>query len=171
MHNAMVLVLTALLFAVPSARAGEGSVSIQMFPFSVPVVGEDGRTVTASIATFLDIRQEDDADTVCQREPRIRHAVNEVLFAHPIRMVNRQLDLTAVDGLLHEAIAAAVDSDVVVAVHVAQGTRPAQEVVGENTLLGCRQGKSNEISKGGKGDKGDGQKSERSVRDVFKKYR
>ena len=43
MHNAMVLVLTALLFAVPSARAGEGSVSIRMFPFSVSVVGEDGR--------------------------------------------------------------------------------------------------------------------------------
>ncbi len=168
--------LTALLFAVPSARAGEGSVSIQMFPFSVPVVGEDGRTVTASIATFLDIRQEDDADTVCQREPHIRDAVNQVLFAHPIRMVNRQLDLTAVDGLLHEAITAAIESDVVVAVHVAQGTRPAQEVVGENTLLGCRLGKSSEIGKGGKGGTGGtggkgGKGGGKPVGDVFKKYR
>ncbi len=171
MHNAMVLVLTALLFAVPSARAGEGSVSIQMFPFSVPVVGEDGRTVTASIATFLDIRQEDDADTVCQREPFIRDAVNRVLFAHPIRVVNRQLDLTTVDGLLHEAITAAIESDLVVAVHAAQGTRPAQEVVGENTLLGCRLGKSSVIEKGAKGGKGGVQKPERPVGDVFKKYR
>ncbi len=171
--------LTALLFAIPSARAGEGSVSIQMFPFSVPVVGEDGRTVTASIATFLDIRQEDDADTVCQREPRIRDAVNQVLFAHPIRMVNRQLDLTTVDGLLYEAITAAVESDVVVAVHVAQGTRPANEVVGENTLLGCWLGKSAKIGKGGtggtggtggKGGKG-GTGGGKPVGDVFKKYR
>ena len=154
--------LTALLFAVPSARAGEESFSIQMFPFSVPVVGEDGRTVRASVATFLDIRQEDDADTVCQREPRIRDAVNQVLFAHPIRVVNRQLDLTTVDGLLHEAISAAVESDVVIAVHVAQGTRPAQEVVGENTLLGCRKGKSSKDTGGGSGG---------PVGDVFKKSR
>ncbi len=172
--------LTALLFAVPSAWAGEGSFSIQMFPFSVPVVGEDGRTVSASIATFLDIRQEDDADTVCQREPFIRDAVNRILFAHPIRMVNRQLDPTAVDGLLHEAITAAVESDVVVAVHVAQGTRPANEVVGENTLLGCRRGKSTKIGKGGesakigKGGESGGAgvgKSKRKVGDVFKNYR
>ena len=169
MHNAMVLVLAALLFAVPSARAGQASVSIQMFPFSVPVVGEDGRTVTAAIATFLDIRQEDDADTVCQREPRIRHAVNQVLYAHPIRIVNRQLDLTTVDGLLHEAITAAVESDVVVAVHVAQGTRPAQEVVGENTLLGCRDGKSSKAK--GTGSKGEVQILEREVGDVFKNSR
>ena len=165
MHNAMVLVLTALLFAIPSARAGEGSFSIQMFPFSVPVVREDGRRVTASIATFLNIRREDDGDTVCQREPRIRDAVNRVLFAHPIRMVNRQLDLTAVDGLLHEAITAAIESDVVVAVHAARGTRPAYEAVGENTLLGCRLGKSSKIGKGGE------QKPARAVGDVFKKYR
>ncbi len=166
--------LTALLFAVPSARAGEGSFSVQMFPFSVPVIAENGRTVTASIATFLDIRQEDDADTVCRREPRIRDAVNQVLFAHPIRVVNRQLDLTTVDGLLHEAINAAVESDVVVAVHVARGTRPAREVVGENTLLGCRLGKSSVISKGGasgEGGKGGVQKPERPISDVFKKYR
>ncbi len=169
--------LTALLFAVPSARAGEGAVSIQMFPFSVPVITENGRTVTASIATFLDIRQEDDAETVCQREPHIRDAVNQVLFAHPIRMVDRRLDLTAVDGLLHEAITAAIESDVVIAVHIAQGARPAKEVVGENTLLGCRLGKSARIGKGGKGgasgegDKGGVQKPERPVGDVFKKYR
>ncbi len=149
MHNAMVIVLTALLFAVPSARAGEGSFSVQMFPFTVPVVGEDGRTVTASIATFLDIRREDDGDTICQREPRIRDAVNRVLFTHPIRMVNRQLDLTTVDGLLHEAITAAIESDLVVAVHAARGTRPAHEAVGENTLLGCRLGKSKKIAKSG----------------------
>ena len=165
MHNAMVLVLTALLFAVPSARAGGGSVSIQMFPFSVPVVGEDGRTVTAPIATFLDIRQEDDADTVCQREPRIRHAVNEVLYAHPIRMTGRRLDLTGVDARLHEAISAAIESDVVVAVHVAQGARPAREVVGENTLFGCRMGKSAKAK--GKG----GVSARKPVGDVFKKYR
>ena len=157
--------LTALLFAVPSARAGEGSFTIQIFPFPGPVVGEDGRTVTASIATFLDIRQEDDADTVCQREPRIRDAVNQVLFAHPIRVVNRQLDLTTVDGLLHEAITAAVESDVVIAVHVAQGTRPAQEVVGENTLLGCRLGKSSKAKDTG------GASGGKAVGDVFKKYR
>ncbi len=163
--------LTALLFAVPSARAGEGSFSIQMFPFSVPVVGEDGRTVSASIATFLDIRREDDADTVCQREPFIRDAVNQVLFAHPIKMVNRQLDLTTVDGLLHEAITAAIESDVVVAVHAAPGTRPAQNVVGENTLFGCRLGRSSKIGKAGKDGKGDVQKPERPVGDVFKKYR
>ena len=170
MHNAMVLVLTALLFAVPSARAGEGSFSIQMFPFSVPVVREDGRTVRASIATFLDIRQEDDADTVCRREPRIRDAVNQVLFAHPITVVNRQLDLTTVNGLLHEAITAAVETDVVVAVHVARGARPAREVVGENTLLGCRLGKSSEIAKGGKGG-GGGASDGKPISDVFKKYR
>ena len=163
--------LTALLFAVPSARAGEGSFSIQMFPFSVPVVGEDGRTVRASIATFLDIRQEDDADTVCQREPHIRDAVNQVLFAHPIRMVNRQLDLTAVDGLLHEAISAAIESDVVVAVHVAQGTRPAREVVGENTLFGCRLGKSTKAEDAGGASGGSGASGGKPVRDVFKKYR
>ncbi len=164
MRRFPVLALTALLFAVPSAWAGEGSFTIQMFPFSVPVVGEDGRTVSASIATFLDIRQEDDADTVCQREPFIRDAVNQVLFAHPIRMVNRQLDLTAVDGLLHEAITVAVESDVVVAVHVARGTRPAQEVVGENTLLGCRLGKSSKPKDTG------GAKGGKPVGDVFKKY-
>ncbi len=158
------LALTALLFSVPSAPAGEGSFTIQIFPFSVPVVGEDGRTVSASIATFLDIRQEDDADTVCQREPFIRDAVNQVLFAHPIRMVNRQLDLTAVDGLLHEAITVAVESDVVVAVHVARGTRPAQEVVGENTLLGCRLGKSSKPKDTGSAKGG------KPVGDVFKKY-
>ena len=162
--------LTALLFAVPSARAGEGSFSIQMFPFSVPVIAENGRTVRASIATFLDIRQEGDADTVCQREPFIRDAVNQVLFAHPIRMVNRQLDLTTVDGLLHDAISAAIQSDVVVAVHVAQGARPAKEVVGENTLLGCRLGKSSEIAKGGKGGGGGGGGG-KPVSDIFKKYR
>ena len=165
MHNAMVLVLTALLFAIPSARAGEGSFSNQMFPFSVPVVREDGRTVTAAIATFRDIRREDDGDTVCQREPRIRDAVNRVLFAHPIRMVNRQLDLTTVDGLPHEAITAAIESDVVVAVHAAGGTRPAYEAVGENTLLGWRLGKSKKIAKR------DVKKPARAVGDVFKKYR
>jgi len=139
--------------------------------------------VSASIATFLDLRQEDDADTVCKREPRIRDAVNQVLFAYPIRMVNGQLDLTTVDGLLREAITAAIESDAVVAVHVARGTRPAQEVVGENTLFGCRLGKSSKIGKGGKGGKGgeggeggkggegDVQKPERAIRDVFKKYR
>ncbi len=174
--------LTALLFAVPSAWAGEGSFSIQMFPFSVPVIAENGRTATASIATFLDIRQEDDADTVCRREPHIRDAVNQVLFAHPIRVVNRQLDLTTIDGLVHEAITAAVESDVVVAVHVAQGTRPANEVVGENTVLGCRLGRSAKIGKGGKGGKGgtggkggkggkSGASGGKPVGDVFKKYR
>ncbi len=103
--------LTALLVAVPSAWAGEGSFSIQMFPFSVPVVGED--------------------------------------------------------GLLHEAITAAVGSDVVVAVHVARGSRPAQAAVGENTLLGCRLGKSGEIGKDGEGGASGG----KPVDDVFKKYR
>ncbi len=155
--------LTALLFAVPSARAGEGAVSIQMFPFSVPIIAENGRTVTATITTYLDIREEGEVETVCQREPRIRDAVNQVLFAHPIRMVNRQLDLTTVDGLLHEAITAAVESDVVVAVHVAQGTSQAQEVDGENTLFGCKMGKSAK----GKG----GVSARNPVGDVFKKYR
>ncbi len=167
--------LTALLFAVPSAWAGEGSFSIQMFPFSVPVIAENGRTVNASIATFLDIRQEDDADTVCQREPHIRDAVNQVLFAHPIRMVNRQLDLTTVDGLLHEAITAAIESEVVVAVHVARGMRPAQEVIGENTLFGCRLGKSSKAKDtggaSGEGGKGGVQKPGRPVGDVFRNYR
>ena len=47
-HPARIIasLLTALLFAVPSARAGEGSFSIQMFPFSVPVIAENGRTVS-----------------------------------------------------------------------------------------------------------------------------
>ncbi len=177
MRKIPVLVLTALLFAVPPARAGEGAISIQMFPFSVPVIAENGRTATVTIATYLDIRQGDDADTVCQREPRIRDAVNQALFAHPIRMVDRRLDLTTVDGLLHEAITAAIESDVVVAVHVAQGTRAAQEVVGENTLLGCRLGKSAKIGKGGKGGKSgksgeaDVRTPKRPVGDVFKKYR
>ena len=157
--------LTALLFAVPSARAGEGSFSVQMFPFSVPVIAGNGRTVTVSIATFLEIRREDDADTVCRREPFIRDAVNQVLFAHPIRVVNRQLDLTTVNGLLHEAITAAIASDVVVAVHVAQGTRPAREVVGENTLLECRLGKSSKAKDTG------GASGGKPVGDVFKKYR
>ena len=126
--------------------------------------------MTSSIATILDIRQEDDADTVCQREPRIRHAVNEVLFAHPIRMTGRPLDLTGVDARLHEAISAAIESDVVVAVHVAQGARPAKEVVGEITLLGCRMGKSAKAKEaGGKGGEGDVQKPGRPVGDVFKK--
>ncbi len=163
--------LTALLVAVPSAWAGEGSFSIQMFPFSVPVVGEDGRTVRASIATFLDIRQEDDADTVCQREPFIRDAVNQVLFAHPIRVVNRQLDLTTVDGLLHEAITAAIESDLVIAVHVAQGARPAREVVGENTLFGCRLGKSSKAEDTGGASGGSGGSGGKPVSDVFKKSR
>ncbi len=161
--------LTALLFAVPPARAGEGAISIQMFPFSVPVIAENGRTATVTIATYLDIRQEDDADTVCQREPRIRDAVNQALFAHPIRVVDRRLDLTGVGALLREAITAAIESDVVVAVHVAQGTRPAGDVVGENTLIGCRLGKSSKAK--GKGGKGDLQKPGKPVGDVFKKYR
>ncbi len=130
--------------------------------------------MTSSFETILDIRQEDDADTVCQREPRIRDAVNQVLFAHPIRVVNRQLDLTAVDGLLHQAITAAIESDVVVAVRVAQGTRPAREVVGENTLLGCRLGKTTKAKDtgGASGASGaSGGSGGKPVRDVFKKYR
>ena len=49
----------------------------------------------------------------------------------------------------------------------AQGTRPAQEVVGENTLLGCRLGKS---AKAKDKDKG-GASAGKPVGDVFKKYR
>ena len=163
MRNATALVLTAFLLAVPLARAGQGAISIQMFPFSVPVTAEHGRKATASIATYLDVREVGEADTVCQRTPHIRDAVNQVLFTHPIRVAGGKLDLRGVDALLHEAITAAIESDVVIAVHVAQGTRPAKEVVGENTLLGCRLGKSVTV-KGQKGQKG-------KTGDVFGKYR
>ncbi len=166
MRKVTALVLTVSLSAAPLAWAGQGAFSIQMFPFTVPVVGEDGRTVSASVATFLDVREEDDVDTVCQWEPRIRDAVNQVLFAHPIRVVNRQLDLTAVNGLLHEAIAAAIESDLVVAVHVARRTRPAKEVIGENTLLGCRLGKGSKVQNNVKG-----QKQKGKIGDVFMKSR
>ncbi len=167
MRKATALVLTALLSAAPLAWAGQGAFSIQMFPFSVPVVGKDGRTVSASVATYLDVREEDDVDTVCQWEPRIRDAVNQVLFAHPMGLAGRQLDLGGADVLLHQAIAAAIESDLVVAVHVARETRPAQEVVGENTLLGCRRGKS---SKAKVQNTVKGQKQKRKIGNVFKKY-
>ncbi len=164
MRKATALVLTALLSAAPLAWAGQGAFSIQMFPFSVPVVGKDGRTVSASVATYLDIREEDDANTVCQWTPRIRDIVNQYLFAHPIRLAGRRLDLEGTDAMLHEAIAAAIESDLVVAVHVARGTRPAQEVIGENTLLGCRLGKSSKVQNKVKGQKG-------KIGDVFNKPR
>ncbi len=168
MRKVTALVLTALLSAAPLAWAGQGAFSIQMFPFSVPVVGEDGRTVSASVATYLDIREEDDANTVCQWTPRIRDIVNQYLFAHPIRLAGMRLDLEGTDAMLHEAIAAAIESDLVVAVHVARGTRPAQEVIGENTLLGCRLGKS---SKTKAQNKVKGQKQKGKIGDVFKKSR
>ncbi len=57
MRNATALVLTAFLLAVPLARAGQGPISIQMFPFSVPVTAEHERKATASIATYLDVRE------------------------------------------------------------------------------------------------------------------
>ncbi len=161
MRKVTALVLTALLSAAPLAWAGQGAFSIQMFPFTVPVVGEDGRTVSASVATYLDVREEDDANTVCQWTPRIRDIVNQFLFAHPIRLAGRQLDLGGVDALLHEAIAAAIESDLVVAVHVVRGTRPVEEVIGKNTVLGCRSGKSSRVEV--KGQK-------RNIGDVFKKY-
>ncbi len=162
MRNATALVLTAFLLAVPLAWAGQGTFSIQMFPFSVPVVGEDGRTVSASVATYLDIREEDDANTVCQWTPRIRDIVNQYLFAHPIRLAGRQLDLGGADAMLHEAIAAAIESDLVVTVHVARSTRPVEEVIGENTLLGCRLGKTGKV---------DVRRQKRRIGDVFKTYR
>ncbi len=49
-----------------------------------------------------------------------------------------------------------------VAVHVARGTRLAEEVIGENTVLGCRLGKSGKVEV---------QKQKRKICDVFKKYR
>ncbi len=69
------------------------------------------------------------------------------------------------DRLLHEAITAAVELDVVVAVHAARGSRPAQEVVGEITFLRCRLGKS------GKAKDTGGAKGGKPVGDVFKNYR
>ncbi len=154
--------LTALLFAVPSARAGQGAFSIQMFPFSVPVTAEDGRRATASIAIYLDVREEGEANTVCKWTPRIRDIVNQYLFTHPIRLTGRQLDMGGADAMLHEAIAAAIESDLVVAVHVARGTRPVEEVVGENTVLGCRLGKSGKVQV---------KKQKRKIGDVFENYR
>ncbi len=165
MRNATALVLTAFLLAVPLARAGQGAFSIQMFPFSVPVTVEDGRRATASIAIYLDVREEGSAHTVCKWTPRIRDIVNQYLFAHPIRLAGRQLDLGGADAMLHEAIAAAIESDLVVAVHVARGTRPVEEVIGENTVLECRLGKS------GKSGKVKVQKKKKKIGDVFKKYR
>ncbi len=47
----------------------------------------------------------------------------------------------------------------------AQGMRPAQEVVGENTLLGCRRGKSSKAKDTGGASGGE------PIKDVFKKYR
>ena len=94
--------------------------------------------------------------------PRIRDIVNQYLFAHPIRLAGRQLDMGDADAMLHEAIAAAIESDLVVAVHVARGTRSAEEVIGENTLLGCRLGKSGKVEV---------QRQKRKIGDVFKKYR
>ena len=162
MRKVTALVLTVLLSAAPLAWAGQGAFSIQMFPFSVPVVGEDGRTVSASVATFLDVRKEDDANTVCKWTPRIRDIVNQYLFTHPIRLAGRKLDFGGADAMLHEAIAAAIASDLVVAVHVAQGTRPVEEVIGDNTLLGCRLGKSGKVEV---------KRRKRKVGDVFTKYR
>ncbi len=168
MRKVTALVLTAFLLAVPLARAGQGAFSIQMFPFSVPVVGEDGRTVSASVATYLDIREEDDANTVCQWTPHIRDIVNQFLFAHPIRLAGRQLDLGGADALLHEAIAAAIESDLVVAVHVARGTCPVEEVIGENIVLECRLGR---LGKSGKSGKFTVKRQKRKIGDVFKKCR
>ena len=168
MRKATALVLTALLSAAPLAWAGQGTFSIQMFPFSVPVVGEDGRTVSASIATYLDVREKDDANTVCKWTPRIRDIVNQYLFAHPIRLAGRQLDLGGADAMLHEAIAAAIESDLVVAVHVARGTRPVEEVIGENIVLECRLGR---LGKSGKSGKVTVKRKKRKIGDVFKKYR
>ena len=165
MRNATALVLTAFLLAVPLARAGQGAFSIQMFPFSVPVTVEDGRRATASIAIYLDVREEGEANTVCQRTPRIRDIVNQYLFAHPIRLAGRQLDLGGADAMLHEAIAAAIESDLVVAVHVARGTRSAEEVIGENTVLRCRLGKSGKVKVQKQ------KKQKRKIGDVFKEYR
>ena len=159
MRKATALVLTALLSAAPLAWAGQGA-------FSIPVTAEDGRRATASIAIYLDVREEDDANTVCQWEPRIRDAVNQVLFAHPMGLAGRQLDLGGADALLHEAIAAAIESDLVVAVHVARRTRPAKEVIGENTLLGCRLGKGSKVRNNVKG-----QKQKGKIGDVFMKSR
>ncbi len=135
-----------------------------MFPFSVPVVGKDGRTVSASVATYLDVREEDDANTVCRLEPRIRDAVNQVLFAHPMGLAGRQLDLGGADTLLHQAIAAAIESDLVVAVHVARETRPVEEVIGENTLLGCPGSNSGTVDVQRQKEQG------RKIGNVFKKY-
>ncbi len=168
MRNATALVLTAFLLAVPLARAGQGAFSIQMFPFSVPVTAEDGRRATASIAIYLDVREEGEANTVCQRTPRIRDIVNQYLFAHPIRLAGRQLDLGGADALLHEAIAAAIESDLVVAVHVARGARPVEEVIGENTVLECRLGR---LGKSGKSGKFTVKRQKGKIGDVFKKYR
>lgn len=162
MRKVTLLVLTVLLLATPPAWANQDAFSIQMFPFSVPVVREDGRTVSTSVATYLDVREKDDADAICRWTPHIRDIVNRHLFAHPVRLAGRQLDPAGADALLLEAIAAAIGSDLVVAVRLARGTRPPEEVIGENTLLGCRLGKSN---------KAEVLRQKRKIGDVFKKFR
>lgn len=159
---ALALMTFVAAVAVVAARAGQAGFSIQLFPFSVPVIGDDGQRVTASVATYLDVHGEKEANTVCTLAPRIRDAVNQVLFADPIRRVGRKMELAGIDGRVHQAITAAIKSDLVLAVHVVSGAKQEDAAIGHNTVLGCRLGKSGKVEV---------KKQERRINDVFRKYR
>jgi len=99
---------------------------VQLPSFMAPIVRTDGKRGTAALTLVLEVRTPEEVRKLCAMSPRIRDAVVQNLYAHPLRKLdNRELDLDGVGERLAVAANAALDQPFVVDVSVFEGMRTA----------------------------------------------
>lgn len=119
------ILLVALVAGVP-ARAEVPRV--QILPFIAPLdkASRNDPDSTPITLTF-EVPDEGDVAKVCRMTPRIRDAINEELFARPLKIdAKRTLDLIGVEKRLLEAVNKALGESLVSGISIETGARQIQ---------------------------------------------
>lgn len=101
---------------------------VQILPFIAPIDKANRNDPdSAPITLTFEVPDEDDVAKVCRMTPRIRDAINEELFARPLKIDGkRTLDLVGLEKRMLEAINKALGESLVSAIIIESGGKPIQ---------------------------------------------
>ena len=150
----MGIALLLVLMTPQGATAGEhskskksaGPVDVQLLSFMAPVRPSDTTAkqkdvlLEMPITVFLKVADEDQVSAVCVRAPRIRDAVMETVYYHPIPILkNRKLDVRKIEPLLFKATNKALRGPRITGLTVEQGAIPLKTGSSRSlaSALGC----------------------------------
>jgi flagellar basal body-associated protein FliL len=136
------VLMIVLAASAGTARAEPAAFTIETFPIVVVAVRTDGSRINAMIDAYLDVHDEDHANTVCAWMPRVRDAVTSVFSRHPVRAVETRVEFADTDDKVRVAVNKALEADLVASVRLFHGKRTADQIKDDGRIVTCSGGRA-----------------------------